>query len=224
MGGKRVSLSFMRFFLDTGDVEEIRQAVQWAPIEGVTTNPSLIAKAGRSQKEIIEEICNLVDGPISAEVISTDTQGMIKEAHELRKIHSNVVIKLPLIKEGLAACKSLSLENIKTNVTLCFSANQALLAAKCGASFISPFIGRLDDIGHDGMALIGEIRSIYDQHGLKTSILAASLRHSSHVQQAALAGADCGTIPLKVLEGLLRHPMTDEGLAKFLQDHQKSQG
>lgn len=212
----------MEFFLDTGNVDEITQASQWGLIDGVTTNPSLIAKTGRDQKDVIKEICSLINGPISAEVISTDKNGMIKEAEELAKIHDNVVIKLPLTEDGIATCGVLSQQNIKTNVTLCFSSNQALLAAKNGATYISPFIGRLDDIGHDGMGLIDEIRRVYDNYGYTTQILAASIRHSDHVRQAALVGADVATMPYNVIKALFKHPLTDIGLEKFLADHQKS--
>ena len=213
----------MEFFLDTGNVDEIRQAANWGLIDGVTTNPSLIAKTGRSQQEVITEICSIIDGPISAEVISTDQEGMVKEAQELAKIHDNIVIKLPLTEAGIATCGILSNQGIKTNVTLCFSSNQALLAAKNGATYISPFIGRLDDIGHDGMALIDEIRRVYDNYGYTTQILAASIRHSDHVRQASLVGADVATMPYKVIEALFKHPLTDIGLEKFLADHAKSQ-
>jgi len=212
----------MEFFLDTGIIEEIKEAIEWGLVDGVTTNPTLIAKSGRSQEDVIKEIANLVDGPISAEVISTDKDGMLKEAQALAKIHDNVVIKLPLTLEGLSACQILSDEKIKTNVTLCFSANQALLAAKNGATYISPFIGRLDDIGQSGMGLIEEIRVIYDNYGFQTKILAASVRHCDHVREAALVGADVATMPLKCMKSLVKHPLTDIGLAQFLQDHRAS--
>jgi transaldolase len=212
----------MEFFLDTGIVEEIKEAANWGIVNGVTTNPSLIAKSGRTQEDVIKEICSIVDGPVSAEVISTDKAGMLKEAEELAKINDNVVIKLPLTIDGISACKVLSDQNIKTNVTLCFSANQALLAAKNGATYISPFIGRLDDIGHSGMGLIEEIRVIYDNYGFPTQILAASVRHSDHVREAALVGADVATMPLSCMKSLFKHPLTDIGLEKFLADHQKS--
>lgn len=209
----------MDFFLDTGIVDEINRAKEWGLIDGVTTNPSLIAKSGRTQEEVITEICQIIDGPVSAEVISTDKQGMLNEAEQLAKISENVVIKLPLTIEGISACKVLSDQNIKTNVTLCFSVNQALLAAKNGATYISPFIGRLDDIGHDGMGLIQEIRQVYDNYGLQTQILAASVRHGAHVREAALIGADVATMPYKVIEGLFKHPLTHNGLEQFLADH-----
>ncbi|GAB4013529.1 MAG: fructose-6-phosphate aldolase [Bdellovibrio sp.] len=213
----------MEFFLDTGIVDEIKIAAKWGIVDGVTTNPSLIAKSGRSQKDVITEICSIIDGPISAEVISLDTAGMLKEARELCKIHENVVIKLPLTVDGISACKILSSDGIKTNVTLCFSANQAILAAKVGATYISPFIGRLDDLGQDGTQLIEEIRTIYDNYGFTTKILAASIRHPLHVRDVALVGADVATMPLKAMEQLFKHPLTDRGLEQFLADHAKSQ-
>lgn len=212
----------MEFFLDTGMVDEIREAAKWGIVDGVTTNPSLIAKTGRTQSDVIKEICDIVDGPISAEVICTDTEGMIKEGRELARIHPNVVVKLPLTEAGISACKVLSHEEIKTNVTLCFSCNQALLAAKNGATYISPFIGRLDDIGQDGMTLIEEIRAIYDNYGFTTKILAASIRHCQHVRDAALVGADVSTMPFGVMKKLFGHPLTDKGLEQFLADHAKA--
>lgn len=213
----------MKFFIDTGMVEEIKEAATWGIVDGVTTNPSLIAKTGRTQTDVIKEICSLIDGPISAEVISTETDGMLKEAAEIAKWHDNVVIKLPLTIDGIAACKKLTEQGVKTNVTLCFSPNQALLAAKAGATYISPFIGRLDDNGHDGMALIEEIRTIYDNYGYQTQILAASIRHATHVRDAALVGADVITAPYSVLKTLYKHPLTDNGLEAFLKDHANSQ-
>ncbi|MCO4793515.1 MAG: fructose-6-phosphate aldolase [Bacteriovoracaceae bacterium] len=212
----------MKFFIDTGMVEEIKEAAKWGIIDGVTTNPSLIAKTGRSQADVIKEICSIIDGPISAEVIATDTEGMLSEAMEIAKWHDNVVIKLPLTEEGIAACAKLSEQGVKTNVTLCFSPNQALLAAKAGATYISPFIGRLDDAGHDGMALIEEIRTIYDNFGFTTEILAASIRNSTHVRDAAIVGSDVITAPYGVLKALYKHPLTDKGLAAFLADHEKA--
>ena len=212
----------MEFFLDTGEVSEIREAAQWGIIDGVTTNPSLIAKSGRKQADVIKEITEIVDGPISAEVISTDVDGMKKEGEELSKIHQNVVIKLPLTEAGISACKWFTDNQIKTNVTLCFSVNQALLAAKNGATYISPFIGRLDDIGHDGPGLIEEIKTIYDNYGFETKILAASIRHALHVRDAALAGSDVATMPFKVAKTLFKHPLTDKGLEAFLNDHKKA--
>jgi transaldolase len=212
----------MEFFIDTGDINEIKTAYSWGFVDGVTTNPSLVAKTGKKQEELIKEIAEIVDGPISAEVIATDAAGMIKEGMELAKIHKNVVVKIPMTKDGMIACKHFSSNNIKTNVTLVFSANQALLAAKNGATYVSPFIGRLDDIGQTGMDLIQEIRHIYNNYGFETKILAASIRHVQHVKEAALLGADTGTIPFKVLEALLVHPLTKSGLEQFLADHAKS--
>jgi transaldolase len=212
----------MQFFLDTGDINEIKKAIPWGIVDGVTTNPSLIAKTGRKREEVIKEICHLVDGPISAEVISLDTEGMLKEASALSKIHANVVIKLPLIPAGIAACKRLTADGVRTNVTLCFSVNQALLAAKVGATYISPFVGRLDDQGQAGMELISEIKAVYDNYGYKTQILAASIRHQAHVREASLFGAHVSTMPLKVMEGLFNHPLTDIGLKQFLEDYKKS--
>lgn len=214
----------MRFFLDTAIVDEIKPLAELGLVDGVTTNPSLIAKSGRSQAEVIGEICRLVDGPISAEVIAVDRKGMVEEGLRLADIHPNVVVKVPLTKEGLAATKTLSDRDIRVNVTLCFQPLQALLAAKAGAAFISPFLGRLDDIGQDGMDLIREIRMIYDNYDFDTEILAASLRHPLHVLQVALEGADCATLPPKVFEQLWSHPLTDAGLAKFLADHAAAQG
>ncbi len=212
----------MEFFLDTGIVSEIREAAQLGIIDGVTTNPSLIAKTGRSQVDVIKEICEIIDGPISAEVIATDLEGMIKEGEDLAKMHKNVVIKLPLTEAGISACKYFSKKNIKTNVTLCFSVNQALLAAKAGATYISPFVGRLDDVGHSGNDLLSEIRALYDNYGFTTKILAASIRHAAHVREAALLGADVGTMPLSVVKSLYKHPLTDKGLETFLADHKKA--
>jgi len=212
----------MKFFIDTGNLEEIKTAKQWGIIDGVTTNPSLVAKEGIGQEELITSICEIIDGPVSAEVISTDYKGMLKEAETLAKINKNVVIKLPMTKDGMIACHQLTKQNIKTNVTLIFSANQALLAAKNGATYVSPFIGRLDDIGHTGLEIIQEIRTIFDQFNFATQILAASIRHSDHVKNSALLGSDVATIPFGVLSKLFSHPLTDIGLAKFLEDHSKS--
>ena len=213
----------MEFFIDTGDINEIKTAYSWGFVDGVTTNPSIVAKTGRDQKSLITEIAEIVDGPISAEVIALDAAGMIKEGEELAKIHKNVVIKLPMTKDGMIACKHFSQKNIKTNVTLIFSANQALLAAKNGATYVSPFIGRLDDIGQTGMELIGEIRQIFNNYAFETNILAASVRHSDHVKTCALVGADVATLPFKVIEGLFAHPLTKLGLDQFMADHAKSQ-
>lgn len=212
----------MEFFIDTGDLNEIKEAYSWGFIDGVTTNPSLVAKAGIDQKTLIKSIAEIVDGPISAEVISTDAEGMIKEGAELSKIHKNVVIKIPMTKDGMIACKWFTDNDIKTNVTLVFSANQALLAAKNGATYVSPFIGRLDDIGQTGMHLISEIREIYDNYGYMTKILAASIRHTEHLKHSALLGADVATLPKKVIEALFKHPLTDIGLEQFLKDHANS--
>jgi len=214
----------MQFFLDTGIVDEIREAAKWGVIDGVTTNPTLIAKTGRKQADVIREICSIVDGPISAEVISLKAEEMIKEGAELAKIHPNVVIKLPMTEDGISALKWFSTNGIKTNLTLVFSCNQALLAAKNGATYVSPFIGRLDDIGHNGIDLIREIRTIYDNYGFTTKILAASIRHATHVRECALVGADVGTMPISVVKTLFKHPLTDRGLEAFLADHAKANG
>ena len=211
----------MKFFIDTASIAEIRDAASLGILDGVTTNPSLIAKEGRDFHTVLREIVSIVNGPISAEVTSIKVEGMLEQAHTLAEIHPNIVIKLPLITEGLRACKRLSDEGIKTNVTLCFSASQALLAAKAGATYVSPFIGRLDDISEDGMELISAIRVIYDNYGFDTQILAASIRHPMHVVQSALAGADVATIPHKVIGQLVKHPLTDAGQAKFLADWEK---
>ena len=208
----------MKFFIDTADTAEIKDLVQTGLLDGVTTNPSLIAKSGRDFVEVITEICGLTTGPVSAEVVATDYDGMVSEGRKLAKIAENIVVKLPLTMEGLRACRTLADEGTPSNVTLCFSANQALLAAKAGAAFISPFIGRLDDIHIDGMDLIEEIRLIYDNYGFDTEILAASIRNPNHVRLAAMAGADVATIPGKVLTSLVKHPLTDQGLAAFLKD------
>lgn len=213
----------MKFFVDTADVKEIKELAATGLLDGVTTNPSLVAKAGRDFKEIIAEIAAIVPGPVSAEVAATDYDGMLKEGRTLAKIAKNVTIKVPLTMEGLKACKALSSEGTMVNVTLCFSANQALLAAKAGATFISPFIGRLDDIGLNGMDLIREIRTIYDNYqDLTTDILAASIRTVNHVKEAALIGADVATVPPAILKALVKHPLTDAGLATFLADWKKT--
>jgi len=214
----------MKFFIDSADPEAIRELASTGLIDGVTTNPSLIAKEGRDFHTVLKEIVSLVNGPISAEVTAVDLEGMLDQAHTLAEIHPNIVIKLPMITEGLRACKRLTDKGIKTNVTLCFSASQALLAAKAGATYVSPFIGRLDDISEDGMELIQSIRVIYDNYGFETQILVASIRHPMHVVQAALAGADVATIPHKVIGQLVKHPLTDIGLAKFLADWEKMKG
>jgi transaldolase len=211
----------MKFFLDTADVREIREGWNMGVIDGVTTNPTLVSKTGRAFREILEEICSFLNGPVSAEVVSVDTEGMLREGRELASLHKNIVVKIPLTKEGLKAVKVLDREKIKTNVTLCFSANQALLAAKAGASYISPFIGRLDDQGQVGMDLIRDIKEIYTNYGFKTEILVASIRHPIHVLEAAKIGADVATMPYEVLEKLFKHPLTDIGLKKFLEDWKK---
>jgi len=212
----------MKFFIDTASLKEIREAESMGILDGVTTNPSLVAKEGKVDfHEHVRAICEIVNGPVSAEVTTMDLDGMLKQGRELAKIHPNVAVKVPLTTDGLKACKTLRSENIKVNVTLCFSANQALLAAKANASFISPFIGRLDDIGQDGMELIKDIVQIYRNYGFETKILTASVRHPIHVLQAAKAGSDIATIPFKVIEQLVHHPLTDIGSEKFLADWKK---
>ena len=208
----------MKIFLDTANVEEIREAESWGVLDGVTTNPSLVSKEGREFKELLVNICSIVNGPVSAEVVATTTDEMLREGHILSGLHKNIVVKIPLIVEGLKAVKVLSREGIRTNVTLCFSPTQALLAAKAGATYVSPFIGRLDDISHEGMDVIRDIKTIFSQHGLQTQILAASLRHPLHVIEAAKIGADIATLPFKVLEQMIKHPLTDLGLERFLKD------
>lgn len=213
----------MKFFIDTAEIDEIRELTATGLVDGVTTNPSLIAKSGRDFKEVIAEICDETTGPVSAEVTAVEADAMIKEGKELAKIAKNVAVKVPLTMEGLKACRALSDAGTMVNVTLCFSANQALLAAKAGATFISPFIGRLDDIGLDGMELIDDIRAIYDNYeALETEILAASIRSDNHVKYAAMAGADVATVPPSVLRGLVKHPLTDKGLEAFLADWEKT--
>ena len=213
----------MDFFVDTADVAEIRELASLGLLDGVTTNPSLIAKAGRDLKTIIAEICEVVPGPVSAEVAATDADGMLAEGRILAKIAKNVAVKVPLTWDGLKACRTLAGEGTMVNVTLCFSANQALLAAKAGATFVSPFIGRLDDIGLDGMDLIREIRTIYDNYAsIETKILAASIRTVNHVRDAALIGADVATVPPAILKALVKHPLTDKGLDAFLADWKKT--
>lgn len=208
----------MKFFIDTANVDEIREINEWGVVCGVTTNPSLIAKEGRDFKEVIKEITEIVDGPISAEVISLKWDEMVTEAEELCRIHPNIVIKIPMTKDGLKAVKILSKKGIKTNVTLIFSANQALLAARSGATYVSPFVGRMDDIGNEGINVIEEIVDIFDIHGIETEIIAASIRHPIHVITCARLGADIATVPYGVLEKMLFHPMTDKGIEKFLKD------
>ncbi len=212
----------MKFFVDTADVAEIRDLNETGLLDGVTTNPSLIMKSGRPMLEVIKEICGIVEGEVSAEVAATDFDGMMTEGKKLAAIADNVAVKVPLTWDGLKACRSLRQLGHKVNVTLCFSANQALLAAKAGATFISPFVGRLDDINLDGMELIGDIRAIYDNYDFETQILAASIRTPNHVKEAALAGADVATVPAPVLKSLAKHPLTDKGLETFLADWKKT--
>ena len=213
----------MKFFIDTANIEEIKKGLELGMVDGVTTNPSLVSKEQRPFSDILADICALVDGPISAEVVSLDADGMVTEARELAKINENIVIKVPMIEEGLKAVKRLTAENIKTNVTLIFSSTQALLAAKAGATYVSPFVGRLDDISQDGMALIEEIMAILGNYGFATEVIVASVRSPMHVVQSALIGADIATIPYKVIAQMARHPLTDIGMEKFLSDWEKRQ-
>ncbi len=213
----------MKFFVDTADVAEIKELAATGLLDGVTTNPSLVAKAKRDFREIIAEICAIVPGPVSAEVAAVDTEGMLKEGRALAKIAKNVTVKVPLTFDGLKACRRLTDDGTMVNVTLCFSANQALLAAKAGATFVSPFVGRLDDAGQDGMELVREIRTVYDNYAdLRTQILAASIRNVTHVKQAAMIGADVATVPPAILRALIHHPLTDKGLELFLADWKKT--
>lgn len=211
----------MKIFIDTANINEIKEANTWGIIDGVTTNPSLIAKEGRDIQEVINEICSIVDGPISAEVISLECDKMVEEAMELVKLHKNIVIKIPMCIDGLKAVKILTEKGIKTNVTLIFSSQQALLAAKAGATYVSPFVGRLDDIGAIGVELISEIANIFEVHNMQTEIISASIRNPIHVSECAMAGSDIATIPFKVLEQMAKHPLTDIGIAKFLSDYEK---
>lgn len=211
----------MKFFIDTANIEEIKKGVEMGMVDGVTTNPSLIAKEDKAFEEILAEICKTVDGPVSAEVVSLEAEGMLAEARELAKIADNIVVKIPMIVEGLKAVKQLTDEGIKTNVTLVFSAAQALLAAKAGATFVSPFVGRLDDIGTPSMDLIGDILTIYDNYGYQSEIIVASIRSPQHVLDSALLGADIATIPFKVINQLAKHPLTDIGIEQFLADWEK---
>jgi transaldolase len=211
----------MKIFIDTANIQQIKDAVDTGIIDGVTTNPTLVSREGRPLVELIKEICSLVDGPISVEAVSQNWHEIVKEARHLAKIDKNVVVKVPLVKEGLKAVKVLSKEKVQTNVTLCFSAPQALFAAKAGAAYVSPFVGRLDDIGHVGMDLIRDIRRIYDNYGIRTQIIVASIRNPLHVIEAAMAGADCATIPYDVLMNLMKHPLTDIGVERFLNDWKK---
>jgi transaldolase len=212
----------MKFFIDTARIEEIKEAASLGILDGVTTNPSLVSKTGKDFRKLLDEILEIVDGPVSAEVISTDYEGIVKEGRELSAIHKNIVVKVPLIKEGLKAVKTLSDEGVKTNVTLCFSPSQALLAAKAGATYISPFVGRLDDISTSGMELISQIVQIYGNYNYETEVLVASIRHPLHLVEAALMGADVCTMPFDVINKLFNHPLTDAGLEKFLSDWKKS--
>ncbi len=214
----------MKFFIDTGNLNEIRDAAEMGVLDGVTTNPSLLAKEDSDPFEILKEICNIVDGPVSGEVIATDKEGMLKEAHKLAKIADNIVIKLPTTREGVKACKTLSSEGIKVNMTLVFSPLQALVVAKAGATFVSPFIGRLDDISADGMELISQAVQIYDNYGFETEVLVASVRHPMHMVEAALLGADICTVPAKVLGQVFKHPLTDIGLENFINDWKRANG
>lgn len=211
----------MKIFIDTANIQQIKEAVDMGIIDGVTTNPTLVAKESKPFLELVKEICSIVDGPISVEAISQNCNEIVKEARQLAKVDKNIVVKIPLLKEGLKAVRILSKEKVQTNVTLCFSAPQALFAAKAGASYVSPFIGRLDDIGSVGMNLIWDIRKIYDNYGLRTQIIVASIRNPLHVIEAALAGADCATIPYDVLMNLIKHPLTDIGVERFLADWKK---
>ena len=208
----------MKLFIDTANVDEIKEINEWGVIQGVTTNPSLIAKEGRVFEEVVKEITSIVDGPISAEVISLEVEGMLKEARELAKIHPNIIIKIPMTKDGLKAVKVLDSEGIKTNVTLIFSASQALLAARAGATYVSPFVGRLDDISNEGMDIVKDIVQIFNYHGIDTEIIAASIRHPIHALDAAKAGAHISTIPYKVFLQMLEHPLTNIGIEKFIKD------
>lgn len=212
----------MKIFIDTADIDQIRDAASMGLVDGVTTNPSLVAKTGRTLEECIRDIIEVVDGPISAEVLATDAEGIVAEGRKLAAMHENIVVKVPLIAEGLKAVQVFAAEGIKTNVTLCFSPTQALFAAKAGATYVSPFIGRIDDISGEGMELIEQIVTIYQNYGFETEVLAASIRHPVHVVQAALLGAHVATIPHKVIHQLLKHPLTDAGLAKFLADAEKT--
>jgi transaldolase len=211
----------MKIFLDTANIEQIRKGASWGIVDGVTTNPTLVAKEGREFKGLVEEICKIVDGPISTEVISSLSSDMVREAEELAKIHSNIVIKVPICPEGLKAVRALKDKGIKTNVTLVFSPNQAFLAAKAGATYVSPFIGRLDDAGHDGMAVVRDIMQIFRNYNFDTQVIVASVRHPVHVYQAAMAGAHIATVPFNVLELLVKHPLTDVGMERFLRDWEK---
>jgi len=212
----------MKFFLDTANIDEIRQAADLGVLDGVTTNPSLVAKEGRPFEEVVREICEIVQGPVSAEVLATDFETMVEEGRHLAAIHEHVVVKCPLTRDGIKATKQLSDDGIRVNVTLCFSPGQALMAAKAGAAYISPFVGRLDDVSHDGMELVQQIIAMYENYGFPTEVLVASVRNPKHVLDAALMGADVVTVPYKIFEALLNHPLTDKGLAAFLADWEKA--
>jgi len=212
----------VKIFIDTANVKEIKEAISLGLIDGVTTNPTLMAKEGRNPQQVLKEICDLVSGPVSAEVIALESVGMVNEARQLVKLAKNIVVKIPLTKEGLKAVKILAAEGIKTNVTLCFSAAQALLVAKAGATYVSPFIGRLDDIAQEGMNLISDIKKIYANYNFKTQVIVASVRNPMHVVNAALIGADIATVPYLVIEQLIKHPLTDIGINRFLEDYQKT--
>lgn len=212
----------MKFFIDSADIAEIKEAAAMGILDGCTTNPSLLAKVGRKIETAIPEICEVVNGPVSAEVVATTFDEIMKEGRVLAKLHKNVVVKVPLVIDGIKAVKAFAAEGIRTNVTLCFSANQALIAAKAGAAYISPFLGRIDDVSHEGMELVEQICTIYQNYDLQTEVLAASIRSPLHVLQAAMIGADCATMPLSVIKQLIKHPLTDVGLEKFLADHKKA--
>jgi len=212
----------VKLFIDSANIDEIREVAEMGIVCGVTTNPSLVAKEGRDFKEVVAEICEIVDGPVSAEVISLDAEGMVREATEISAWSPNIVIKIPMTSEGLKAVKALSAKGIKTNVTLVFSSGQALLAARAGATYVSPFAGRLDDISSDGMGVVGEIAAIFDIHGIPTEIIAASIRHPMHVIEAALVGSDIATVPYRVLMQMTKHPLTDAGIERFLADWEKA--
>lgn len=212
----------MRLFIDTANVNEIREVASWGVVSGVTTNPSLVAKEGRDFKEVVFEILKIVDGPVSVEAVSEKAEGMVKEGEDFAAWHKNVVVKIPMNEEGLKAVKILSGKGVKTNVTLIFSPNQALLAARAGATYVSPFVGRLDDIGHEGMLLVEDIVDIFKMHGLKTQVIAASIRHPVHVAEAARLGSDIATVPFAVLKAMVKHPLTDAGIKKFLDDWAKA--
>ena len=211
----------MKIFIDTANLEQIKEVNSWGILDGVTTNPSLVAKEGCEFEARVKDICAVVDGPISAEAVSMNADGMVKEARELSRLHKNIIVKIPMTAEGLKAVKVLSKEGVRTNVTLVFSPNQALLAAKAGATYVSPFVGRLDDISHDGMDLVRDIVKIYNNYGYKTQVIVASIRHPVHVTEAALAGAHVATVPYDVLKKMLKHNLTDEGIQKFLKDWEK---